>query len=621
MSGSNSGVRNLRAMFENQNASSPEPRGRSPAGSATSGASRPTSKVRASFVSVEPSGGVAKDLGTTKGTSANNPQAHRRESFSVSGDSEDVQELKKVICEEMEERKQSVDVAETIPEAAVESRDASREAPPVREAAGTMTNLGSIMKGSDFPETAPKPAPAEQPMEEEPAVHPGEAIAPAEASGKPAEPLAQEAPPENPDKVVSGVQEEASLKPADPTSEAAVAGGEALPPPTEALSHPSDTKTASQTPKADESKLKATDTPRTNGRAATKKPATISTSKSPARGTSSARSPLPRSPLPKTPTVPKPAAARTASKSPAPAKAQAKPAASKEASKPAAPKTTTRASARPSTATSGTTASAAAKAKAPVAETKRTTTKATSSAPPSKDSTTTSPSGFKKPRPRSPTRPVRLPSHLTAPTASYAAKHGEEAAAQKLARKPSTVSKPAPRASAPVAKKQPSRASLAPSTAAAKRPESRTSTTAGAGEGFLARMMRPTASSASKTHDKPTSPPRREAAAKPSAKPGLVTKTKKKVQEVADKAKDVVTNGHHEEKHDSSESTVPEPVAEGGAEAEPVPSESNDSAPAVEEAAHEAAAAGEPAPNAPATEETGYAAASEAPKPQEEAVF
>ena len=51
-----SGVRNLRAMFENKGtdqSTSPPSRGRSPSGSVNSGNSRPVSKVRASFVAVE----------------------------------------------------------------------------------------------------------------------------------------------------------------------------------------------------------------------------------------------------------------------------------------------------------------------------------------------------------------------------------------------------------------------------------------------------------------------------------------------------------------------------------------------------------------------------------------
>jgi hypothetical protein len=57
-------------------------------------------------------------------------------------------------------------------------------------------------------------------------------------------------------------------------------------------------------------------------------------------------------------------------------------------------------------------------------------------------------------------------------------------------------------------------------------------------------MMRPTAASAQKTHDKPASPPRKGTQAPVSA----LQKGKKIVEEVAAKAKDAVTsNGHHAE--------------------------------------------------------------------------
>ncbi|KAJ4357563.1 uncharacterized protein N0V89_002139 [Didymosphaeria variabile] len=633
MSGNNAGVRNLRAMFENQNAasSSPEPRGRSPAGSGSDDVNRPTSKVRASFVSVEPhASGAAKDLGTTKGVSVNTPQAHRRESFSVSGESNDVAELKQAIGEEKEERKKSIAVDEAIPEQAVETRESSRAPPPVREAAGEMTNLGSIMKGSNFPEPEVEAVQAEQSTDEAPTVQPGEAQAAPVVEEKPAETQAPDIQAENPDKIVTGVQEEASLKPADPTDEAAVAGGEALPPPAEVLSHPTTAETAPQTPKITENKAKANETPRTNGRASTRKPAAISTAKSPARpvrGSSTARSPLPRSPLPKTPTAPKATPTATGSKSTTPAKIQPKAAAPKETTKPVAPKFASRAPAKTSAATAGTTASAATKAKPPVAETKKTTTKAASSAPPAKIGTTTSTGGFVKPKPRSPTRPVRLPSHLTAPTASSAAKHGEEAAEQKPTRKPSTASRPAPKAAAPAAKKPPSRASLAPSTAPAKRPSSRASTTAGAGDGFLARMMRPTTASASKTHDKPESPPRQRTVAKASTKPkapeGLATKTKKKVEEVAAKAKDAVTNGNHEEKQEKheetsqiAESTATEPAADNSTELESAPVvDPKDTVVGAEEPVSDLAAAEE------AVQTETPVMDSEAPKVQEEALY
>lgn len=153
-----------------------------------------------------------------------------------------------------------------------------------------------------------------------------------------------------------------------------------------------------------------------------------------------------------------------------------------------------------------------------------------------REPTATSPPAIKKPKARSPTRPVALNSRLTAPTAASAAKlQGEEA---KVVRKPSTATRPAAK---PAAAK-PSRPSVAPNASTNKRPESRTST-AGAKPSFLERMSRPTAASASKVHEKPTSPPR-----KAPAKSNILQKGKKKVEEVAAKAKEAVTsNGHADE--------------------------------------------------------------------------
>jgi hypothetical protein len=149
-------------------------------------------------------------------------------------------------------------------------------------------------------------------------------------------------------------------------------------------------------------------------------------------------------------------------------------------------------------------------------------------------------SGFVKPKPRSPTRPIKLPASLTAHTASSGSKtatappqttagrrslsrasgnsqptnplpthptlsrspsRASTATAPKsmLNRKPSTLNKTHSRPSLgpppSQLKKQPSRQSLPQSTPA--------------DEGFLARMMRPTTSSASKTAEKVTTPPKR----------------------------------------------------------------------------------------------------------------
>ena len=134
-------------------------------------------------------------------------------------------------------------------------------------------------------------------------------------------------------------------------------------------------------------------------------------------------------------------------------------------------------------------------------------------------------------RPKSPTRPVRLPASATAPTASSAAKLGGTAPAastSSLGRKPSTLkrdTKPPtsrmPGPSASTVQKKPSRPSLQLQNGH-ERPKSRVSNAGSKApdEGFLARMMRPTASSASKTHEKvePKTPPKKTAAAKPKIK-------------------------------------------------------------------------------------------------------
>ncbi|KAF2271180.1 hypothetical protein CC78DRAFT_528094 [Lojkania enalia] len=553
-----SGVRNLRAMFENPSAaSSPEPRGRSPAGRDLDTPGRPTSKIRASFVSVEPSVVVAKDLGTIKGTpeGVNHPQAQRRESFSVSQDlEEETTELKKIVSQEADARKDSNATPEVVPEEAVASRESSRPAPPIRQTTSTMPNLGRIMKGSDFPEPETKGEEKPQAQEIAPKAAPELEPVVAVVDEKPAASPAADAPGDNLHKIVSEAQVGSSLKLANPKNEVDILGGEALPP-MELPPSTSSTETSTEAPKAaastpSKAKVNGTSNYATpSGKTAAKKPAAISTSKAATTKASSSKSPLPKSPgvarLPKTPTTPKPTSSASTSKAPMASKPATKVIAPKEQSKAPAPKTS-RASLRPST--TSTTASAAAKAKAPVLEAKKPNPKTAAPAP--KENTTTSPSGFKKPRPKSPTRPIRLPSHLTAPTASSAAKHEEDG--QKLARKPSTVSRPTAPKTAPTARKQPSRASLVPSSASTtKRPESRNSTRGAPDESFLARMMRPTTSSASKTHEKVSSPPRRGASVRVSAKPkpgegSTVAKGKAKVSEAVSKTKETVTNGHGE---------------------------------------------------------------------------
>ena len=125
-------------------------------------------------------------------------------------------------------------------------------------------------------------------------------------------------------------------------------------------------------------------------------------------------------------------------------------------------------------------------------------------------------------KPKSPTRPVRLPASATAQTASSAAKTGTSLSRSPsrasttnpgLGRKPSTLKRERPVAKVPagstIAKKA-SRPSLG-QTKEHDQPRSRSSTVSKSTDSsFLARMMRPTTSSAQKTHEKTDikSPPR-----------------------------------------------------------------------------------------------------------------
>jgi hypothetical protein len=244
------GVRNLRAMFENSSAaSSPEPRGRSPVDYIAAGDSddRPKSKVRANFVSVEPTSAPNSAHASTDLTPTNNINAHRRESFRVSEDKPDeLADLKQSVSDEKEERRKSLSIPEAVPEQAVASRESSVPAPPLREEpageirkepAGDMTNLGSIMKGSDFPEPSPRveekepevPEPAadmeEAAGEETPAASESEQK-PAEVAEPAPEPSPETAPAqpaENPDEATTGEQVDLALRPAVPTEDDDVA--------------------------------------------------------------------------------------------------------------------------------------------------------------------------------------------------------------------------------------------------------------------------------------------------------------------------------------------------------------------------------------------------------------
>ncbi len=195
-----------------------------------------------------------------------------------------------------------------------------------------------------------------------------------------------------------------------------------------------------------------------------------------------------------------------------PAKEQPKKSAAKEIKKP-----TSRPSAisKPPTASTSKPRSVSASKPAPATST-------STAKPPVKKIGSSSPStsASTKPKPRSPTRPVKLPSSATAPTAASAAKLDDTAPSKGDSRPvnvaslakdkaPATQSQIKPKAgrasmpggSKPIAEKPKPKPRT--SMASAKAPEG----------GFLERMMRPTQSSAQKTHEKVEikSPPRKTA--------------------------------------------------------------------------------------------------------------
>ena len=199
--------------------------------------------------------------------------------------------------------------------------------------------------------------------------------------------------------------------------------------------------------------------------------------------------------------------------------------------------------------------------------------------------------GFVKPKPRSPTRPIKLPASLTAHTASSGSKSaaaltlstssrrstsrasGNSQTANQLQTQPtlsrspsrvSTATAPKPSTRRPsTLHKAHSRPSLGPPPSNLKKKPSRQSLppSAPADEGFLTRMMRPTTSSASKTAEKVTTPPKRPQSVKrPVTRDGPPRYEASKA--AAPKMGKLVANPAAEESKPATDSSVPEMVKE-----------------------------------------------------------
>ncbi|KAF7877294.1 hypothetical protein EAF04_000977 [Stromatinia cepivora] len=480
-----SNIKNLRAMFEQNNketSGSPPERGRSPGdailfspGSSTT-PPRPLSKVRTNFVTVERSAqqaGQAIQLGLKRQDSSSESNmasggsmAKRRTSFSLDEQSnpQETAERKKSISQEFEARKASTMVDEPIPESALAETPAfevNKQIGDPEPIKGPLPERGRELA---------KPAEIkEKPKKSEEASKAPDASSPAIGAGK------------------------------SPTSRAVAA--------TKDLLKVSDkaTKTKSATRPAPISTGKSSTTPKPS-------PRTTSPPKS-------------SKPAPKTPTTPTASSEKEGrlqkSKTPEkkaslPAKTPEKKPGKKTSSNSLAASSGARASSKPRSASR------------PAVKTR---------IPPSPPQ-----SGLSKTKAKSPTRPVQLPASLLAPTAASGSKgatstpparqtQSRASGAIKGESVPRSQSRAgnAPKASHPPVSRSATQLKIGTTRPLLGPPStSQKKTSAGnppasaplADDGFLSRMMRPTASSASKSTDKSPPPKRSLSIKRPSSSLG-----------------------------------------------------------------------------------------------------
>ena len=445
-----SGVRNLRAMFENKHtdqSTSPPSRGRSPNSSITSGNSRPVSKVRTSFVAVERPGDI------TSGQ-----QWGLRKASDVSSMAE-VRESEAVPQTSIIEAPKQPDSAKspTSPHVAKQSIDGG---------------LGSILKGSAFDGTPQKrPAEKKSPTKSSsPPTKKKKAPSSPRVSSKAAEPARK----------LQSPKEKPSASPRMTVS----ANSDAKP---SNHSHPTPKNKASpaspRSPRLEKSSPKTSTSPATAKSMVRGGPAKMQGVMDSAKRASEGREALKKE-------QPKPVPKKESEsevRSVLERKTAPKPAAKTDSEKLSKPKV------------NGVKKEPESEVRANVNGVKKEQV----------GSATTKPTS-----PRAPTRPGKLPSAATATTAAAAAKHDPQPPKQQPARKP------APRASLPATQ---SRATSGTTASAAHKKSSRASLATNGNErggsrvslnkpddSFMARMMRPTASSAQKTHEKvqADSPPR-----------------------------------------------------------------------------------------------------------------
>lgn len=503
---SSSAVRNLRSLFENKgNADNDDlnnPRGRSPSSrlGVSDSNGRPLSKIRSSFIDVQQ---PIMDSPLPNHPVASSKRASafevRTESFSTNNlDKDSVSALKKEVADEQFRRQSNPDLFEA-DEAAMESTvNTPAVEPREDQAMGVIDHAAARLTAMELPTPTEEPEEEEKQTEAKPN---GQQNVQQNGQHNGAD---ENEPPANPDKPTTGAEEKkGSLKPAQAVNEDAVSGGQGLPPVAEDLR--SQNKAAQSTPPKKEPAATSTATP--------KAVSDVKSSPSKRPGMS-----------PRNSHRPEPVA--TGSPSKAAEKSLKSPISERKSSSsttrsPLSPTSASKPSVARKTSRSSLTAPTAASAN----RERRTSSTVKSAAPAAKRETT---------------KPVNLPSHLTAPTAASRARQEAENNKAAAAR-PSVSGRTVPKQQISTSKP----AARAPTTT---RPESRTSqpaakkstTAAAPSESFLERMMRPTAASASKTHDKPSetkvlpqrtkssaksaSAPRTNGTAKPAAKAGSTSK-------------------------------------------------------------------------------------------------
>ncbi|KAL9102667.1 MAG: hypothetical protein Q9163_002221 [Psora crenata] len=542
-----SGVASLRARFEqNQkdNQKSPPSRGRSPAATTAGDATRPLCKVRTSFVAVEPSEHMASTIqaplvdgaGGSKVAAAAQDKSNEAGNASASDPDEP-----KMNGQTTEARTYSSDANPDNP-ASTTDAGAENAASAGSALAETAQGLGPILKGSPFEgeENIEVSGPGTAAPESQPVIRPSQT---------------SQAPPATP-----------------PTE---VQASEPIFKPAQAPMH---------SPKKDDSPGTG---PLINGK---RKEAQPHKNGSPAKSKAATTSAIQKR---ATPPVTKPTSKESSTK------ALAAPRASTTTAAPAGKAAAKGASKKPTTANQALKTTSEATKKGTQNEsdklgiaTKASTTAAKTTGPITSPTTSSSvaqlkkktgpssPQNSTKTRSKSPTRPIRLAPAATAQTAAFAAKHESESQ-KPPSRSPSrtshtstanktrtaSLSKPTRpggiRASLPAGSKPTERS----------KPKQRTSMASSkAPEGsFLERMMRPTQSSAQKTHEKIEikSPPKKAA-----------TKPKRKSEESIDSnsnggAKEPTeegSSGAKEPNEGEERSVAQEEPAGKGSEPEPLPS-------------------------------------------------